>query len=144
MSKETKTQSDALEQYRALLRGQKLRLWLTVAVALVLFAAVGYLWHQVDTAYDSILQTSAQVNEVAGRLQQSLDTLDTEQLDSMLQDLPQITEKLAELDVDALNEVLVRMPELMDAVSDLQQRMEGLQSFFSGFGSGLSGLFGGR
>ena len=135
------------KQNRALLRGQRVRLWMTVCFALVLAAAVAFLWYKVDEGYNSILQTSTQVNELAGRVQESMAELDSEELSQMMEDLPAITEKLSALDVDSLNEVLSRLPALMDLISDLQGRIEALQGALGGIGSGisngLSSLFGG-
>lgn len=156
-SRDLKLQLDRIEaqlqlqdqQNRALLKGQRVRLWMTVGIAVVLCAAVVFLWVRVNQAYADILETSAQVNALAGRLQESLATLDNEELTAMMEDLPVITEKLSALDVDALNEVLTRMPALMDAVTELQEKVAGLQgvldglkSGLSGIGSGLGGLFG--
>ena len=53
------------------------------------------------------------MNELAATLQASLDSVDPEALDSMMQDLPQITEQLKRIDVDALNTVLDKLPALM-------------------------------
>ena len=50
------------------------------------------------------------VNDLADTVQTSLDTLDQAQLDSMMQDLPEITAQLKKVDVDALNKVLTELP----------------------------------
>lgn len=156
-SKDLKLQLDRVEaqlelqdqQNRALLKGQRVRLWLTVGIAVVLLAAVVFLWVRVNQAYADIHETSTQVNALAGRLQESMAELDNEELAAMMEDLPAITEKLSALDVDALNEVLTRMPALMDAVTELQEKVAALQSVLdslkgglSGIGSGIGGLFG--
>ncbi len=127
------------QQNRALLRGQRVRFWLTLALALLLCGVVAFLWVRVNDAYAEILQTTSDVNALAGRLQQSLDTLDNEDLEGLMQDLPVIADKISALDVDALNDVLNRLPALVDAVTDLQQRVKSIQDWFSGLG----GLFGG-
>ena len=66
-------------------------------------------------AYDQVLQASAQVNELASTLQNSLNTLDTAQLDQMMQAMPEIVDQLSKIDVDALNEVLNELPGVLDA-----------------------------
>lgn len=160
-SKDMKIQLDRIEaqlelqdrQNRALLKGQRVRLWLSVGIALVLCAAVVFLWQRVNQAYADIRETSAQVNELAGRLQESLAELDNEELAAMMQNLPAISEKLSNVDVDALNEVLTRMPALMDTITEIQDKITGLQdmmdglregfgNFGSNIGSGIGGLFG--
>ena len=129
------------KQNRALLRGQRLRLALTLLLTAVLCAAVVFLGRRVNAAYDDILQTSRQVNELAARVQDSLDTLDTGELDALVQSLPEITDKLSKVDVDALNEVLTRMPALMDTIADVQGKIADLQRLMNSFTSGLGGLF---
>ena len=68
-------------------------------------------------------------------MQTSLDTLDQSQLDDMMQDLPEITEQLKSIDVDALNKVLTELPSLMDTVSQLQAQVESITNWFNGLGS---------
>ena len=46
---------------------------------------MGGLLLRFNTAYNQVITTCAQVNEIAGTLQDSLAKLDTEQLDSMMQ-----------------------------------------------------------
>ena len=150
-SKDLKLQLDRIEaqlelqdkQNRALLKGQRVRLWLAIGIAVVLCAAVALLWVRVNQAYADIHETSTQVNELAARLQESLAELDSEELTALLNSLPDLTAKLAGVDVDALNEVLTRMPALMDTVTDLQDRVSGLQGIMDGFKGGLGNLFGG-
>ena len=156
-SKDMKIQLDRIEaqlelqdkQNRALLKGQRVRLWVSVGIAAILCAAVVFLWMRVNQAYADIHETSTQVNELAGRLQESLAELDNEELAAMMQNLPAISEKISSLDVDALNEVLTRMPALMDSITEMQEKIAGLQSmmdglsnFGSSIGSGIGGLFG--
>ncbi len=125
-------------QNRAILRGQRVRLVLTLLLALLLCGAVVYLWHQVDLAYADILETTASVNALAARVQQGLEVLDNEELEALMESLPGIADKLSSVDVDALNEALGRIPALADAVTDLQQRVQSIQNWFNN----LSGLFG--
>ena len=75
---------------------------------------------------------------ISDTLQSSLDTLDPDELNNMMQDLPAITEQLKQLDVDSLNTVLQGLPTLMDNVNKLQQQVETITNTFSG----ISALFG--
>ena len=72
---------------------------------------------------------------MADTLQTSLDTLDPDELNSMMQDLPAITEQLKQLDVNSLNTVLQGLPTLMDNVNKLQQQVESITSTFNSIGS---------
>ena len=107
------------QQNRALLRSQKRLLWAAIAIVVVL----------------CLITTCAQVNEIAGTLQDSLAKLDTEQLDSMMQTLPDIADKLSQIDVDALNDVMAKLPATMDAVAQLQQQLNSVASFLGNVGS---------
>ena len=89
------------QQNRALLRSQKRLLWAAIAIVVVLCLIMGGLLLRFNTAYNQVITTCAQVNEIAGTLQDSLAKLDTEQLDSMMQTLPDIADKLSQIDVDA-------------------------------------------
>ena len=125
------------QQNRALLRGQRIRFWMTLILALLLCGVVIFLWVRVNGAYAEILQTTGDVNALAGRLQQSLDTLDNEELEAILHKLPEVADKISGIDTDALNEVLTRVPALVDAVTDLQERVQSIQDWFGGlFGGG--------
>lgn len=126
-------------QNRTLLRNQRVRFILNaVVLALVCVLAVA-LFAMTRSAYREIMTASAQVNEIAATLQNSLNTLDSEELDQMMQTLPDIMDRLASIDVDALNEVLNELPGVLDSVQQLQTDMDQLRSWFSGLGS----LFGG-
>ena len=114
------------QQNRALLRSQKRLLWAAIAIVVVL---------RFNTAYNEVIITCAQVNEIAGTLQDSLAKLDTEQLDSMMQTLPDIADKLSQIDVDALNDVMAKLPATMDAVAQLQQQLNSVASFLGNVGS---------
>lgn len=87
------------QQNRALLRSQKRLLWAAIAIVVVLCLIMGGLLLRFNTAYNQVITTCAQVNEIAGTLQDSLAKLDTEQLDSMMQTLPDIADKLDQIDV---------------------------------------------
>lgn len=132
------------QQNRQLLYHQKLRLVLTCVLALLLAAAVGLLWYRTNQAYEEILAACQQVDELAGTVQGSLDALDPDELAAVMESLPQITEQLRSVDVDALNEVLARLPDLMDNVASIQSQIDAINSWFSKFSStGLGALLGG-
>lgn len=126
-------------QNRRLLRNQRLRMLMNGAVLAVVCLLAVVLFLYTRAAYDKILQASAQVNEIAATLQNSLSTLDSEQLDQMMQTLPDIMDRLASIDVDALNAVLAELPGVLDSVQQLQTDMEQLRSWLGGLGT----LFGG-
>ena len=119
------------QQNRALLRSQKRLLWAAIAIVVVLCLIMGGLLLRFNTAYNQVITTCAQVNEIAGTLQDSLAKLDTEQLDSMMQTLPDIADKLSQIDVDALNDVMAKLPATMDAVAQLQQQLNSVASFLA-------------
>lgn len=124
------------QQNRALLRSQKRLLWAAIAIVVVLCLIMGgLLLLRFNTAYNEVIITCAQVNEIAGTLQDSLAKLDTEQLDSMMQTLPDIADKLSQIDVDALNDVMAKLPATMDAVAQLQQQLNSVASFLGNVGS---------
>lgn len=117
------------KQNRTLLHNQKLRFILSFVVIAALCVVVGVLWYHTNIAYQNIEQTCAQVNEIAGTLQQSLDKLDTAELDAMMEDLPAVADKLASVDVDSLNTVLAKLPAIMDSLTALQNQANSLSSF---------------
>lgn len=123
------------QQNRALLRSQKRLLWAAIAIVVVLCLIMGGLLLRFNTAYNQVITACAQVNEIAGTLQNSLAKLDTEQLDSMMQTLPDIADKLSQIDVDALNDVMAKLPATMDAVAQLQQQLNSVASFLGNVGS---------
>ena len=123
------------QQNRALLRSQKRLLWAAIAIVVVLCLIMGGLLLRFNTAYNQVITTCAQVNEIAGTLQNSFAKLDTEQLDSMMQTLPAIADKLSQIDVDALNDVMAKLPATMDAVAQLQQQLNSVASFLGNVGS---------
>ena len=123
------------QQNRRIMRNQRLRMMMSVAITLVV---LGLFWNHMDQAYKEVMTACTQVNELADTLQSSLDTLDPDELNNMMQDLPAITEQLKQLDVDSLNTVLQGLPTLMDNVNKLQQQVETITNTFSG----ISALFG--
>lgn len=126
------------EQNRSIMKNQRLRMLLTIIITVVLLVVLGLFWNHMDQAYNEVMTACTQVNELADTLQSSLDTLDPDELNNMMQDLPAITEQLKQLDVDSLNTVLQGLPTLMDNVNKLQQQVETITNTFSG----ISALFG--
>lgn len=122
-------------QNRSIMKNQRLRMLLSIVIAVVLLVVLGLFWHRMNTAYTEVMDACGQVNELADTLQTSLDTLDPEELNDMMQDLPAITEQLKQLDVDSLNTVLQGLPTLMDNVNKLQQQVESITSTFDGISS---------
>ncbi len=123
------------QQNRRIMHNQRLRMLLSIAITAVLLIALGVFWYYARIAYTQVMQSTAQVNELANTLQNSLSTVDPEALDSMMQDLPQITEQLKQIDVNALNQVLDGLPTLMDNVNKLQSQVESISQLFNGLGS---------
>lgn len=123
------------QQNRHIMRNQRLRMMLSIAMTVVLLVALGVFWYYSRIAYNQVMQATAQVNELAETLQSSLSTVDPEELDSMMQDLPEITEQLKRIDVDALNQVLDGLPTLMDSVNKLQAQVESIAGLFGNLGS---------
>ena len=112
-------------QNRNIMRNQRLRMLLTVVVTLVLLIALGVFWYYASDAYTQVMQSTTHLNQLAETLQKSLGTVDPEALDSMMQDLPEITEQLKRIDIDALNRVLDGLPVVMDSINSLQSQMQG-------------------
>ena len=119
-------------QNRNIMRNQRLRMLLSVIITLLLLVVLGVFWYHSTLAYEQVMASTAQVNELADTLQRSLDTVDPEALDSMMQDLPEITEQLKRIDIDALNRVLDGLPVVMDSINSLQSQMQGLADTLGG------------
>ena len=126
---------DEITGVLGLMYNRKRLLWAAIAIVVVLCLIMGGLLLRFNTAYNQVITTCAQVNEIAGTLQDSLAKLDTEQLDSMMQTLPDIADKLSQIDVDALNDVMAKLPATMDAVAQLQQQLNSVASFLGNVGS---------
>ncbi len=121
-------------QNRHIMKNQRLRMLLSVVMTVVLLGALGVCWYYSRIAYHQVMDSTAQVNELVETLQNSLDTVDPEALDSMMQDLPEITEQLKRIDVDALNQVLDGLPTLMDSVTRLQTQVQNIAGVFGNLG----------
>lgn len=117
-------------QNRHIMKNQRLRMMLSIVMTVVLLGALGVFWHYSRIAYHQVMDSTAQVNELAETLQSSLDTLDPAELESMMEDLPVITEQIKRIDVDALNKVLDGLPVLMDNFSKLQAQAQAIASAF--------------
>ena len=122
------------------MRSQRQRLILNIVVLAAFAVLAGVLLYYSRIAYDRILQASAQVNELAATLQSSLATLDSAELDEMMQTLPDLVDQLSQIDVDALNEVLQKLPRRDGfCQKPLQTQTERISAWLSNLGS----LFGG-
>lgn len=115
----------------------KICISLLIGLIAVLCVGFGVLFYHGSAAYRSLLQATEQVDTLAGTLQDSLDSMEPGELDRLLQSLPDIAEKLSQLDVDALNQVISEMPDLMQAVEDLERQTSQITGWFSSLG----GLF---
>lgn len=133
---EWKQQLDRLE-VKADRNGRLLRICIGLLIALIAVLCIGFgvLFYHGGIAYRSLLQACEQVDTLAGTIQQSLDSMEPGELDRLLQSLPEIADRLADLDVDALNEVIRQMPALMQSLQELQQGVDQITGWFSGFGS---------
>ena len=129
------------QQNRKIMKNQCRRLILAVVLAVVLVGAVIFLWFSTNAAYEAILETCAQVNELADTVQSSLEVLDPEEIDQLVQELPSLLEQLNRVDVDALNEVANRLPAVMDGIALMQEQVNSLLGTLSNFS--LGALLGG-
>ena len=108
---------------------------LSVVLCVIILAALAFFSWRMNEAYVNVMDACNRVNDLADTVQTSLDTLDQAQLDSMMQDLPEITAQLKKVDVDALNKVLTELPALMDTVNSLQTQVKNISNWFSSLGS---------
>ena len=114
---------------------QRKRMVLSVVLCVIILAALAFFSWRMNEAYVNVMDACNRVNDLADTVQTSLDTLDQAQLDSMMQDLPEITAQLKKVDVDALNKVLTELPALMDTVNSLQTQVQNISNWFSSLGS---------
>ena len=106
------------EQNRRLLRNQKRNLILAVALVAALCVLIAVLMVQFRTAYHTVL-----------------DTLDSAELDAMMQTLPGIADKLSKIDVDALNSVMQKLPSALDTLTAMQEQINTISNFFGNLGT---------
>ena len=123
------------QQNRGIIANQRKRMVLSVVLCVIILAALAFFSWRMNEAYVNVMDACNRVNDLADTVQTSLDTLDQAQLDSMMQDLPEITAQLKEVDVDALNKVLTELPALMDTVNSLQTQVQNISNWFSSLGS---------
>jgi len=120
------------QQNRGIIANQRKRM---VVLCVIILAALAFFSWRMNEAYVNVMDACNRVNDLADTVQTSLDTLDQAQLDSMMQDLPEITAQLKKVDVDALNKVLTELPALMDTVNSLQTQVQSISNWFSSLGS---------
>lgn len=72
-------------------------------------------------------------------VQTTLDSLDPKDLDALMQQLPELVDKLSQLDTDSLNKVMTRLPDTMDALVSLQKQLSGISGFFGSLSGASAG-----
>jgi uncharacterized phage infection (PIP) family protein YhgE len=125
-------------QNRGIIANQRKRMILSVVLVVVILAALAFFGWRMNIAYNNVMDACSRVNDLADTVNTSLATLDQSELDAMMQDLPEITDQLKKIDVDALNNALTQLPALMDTVNSLQSQVQSIVNLFSG----LSSMFG--
>mgnify|MGYP004483740625 FL=1 len=125
-------------QNRGIIANQRKRMILSVVLVVVILAALAFFGWRMNIAYNKVMDACSRVNDLADTVNTSLATLDQSELDAMMQDLPEITDQLKKIDVDALNNALTQLPALMDTVNSLQSQVQSIVNLFSG----LSSVFG--
>lgn len=125
-------------QNRVIIANQRKRMILSVVLVVVILAALVFFGWRMNIAYNNVMDACSRVNDLADTVNTSLATLDQSELDAMMQDLPEITDQLKKIDVDALNNALTQLPALMDTVNSLQSQVQSIVNLFSG----LSSVFG--
>ena len=125
-------------QNRGIIANQRKRMILSVVLVVVILAALAFFGWRMNISYNNVMDACSRVNDLADTVNTSLATLDQSELDAMMQDLPEITDQLKKIDVDALNNALTQLPALMDTVNSLQSQVQSIVNLFSG----LSSVFG--
>lgn len=125
-------------QNRGIIANQRKRMILSVVLVVVILAALAFFGWRMNIAYNNVMDACSRVNDLADTVNTSLATLDQSELDAMMQDLPEITDQLKKIDVDALNNALTQLPALMDTVNSLRSQVQSIVNLFSG----LSSVFG--
>ena len=125
-------------QNRGIIANQRKRMLLSVVLVVMILAALAFFGWRMNIAYNNVMDACSRVNDLADTVNTSLATLDQSELDAMMQDLPEITDQLKKIDVDALNSALTQLPALMDTVNSLQSQVQSIVNLFSG----LSSVFG--
>ena len=122
-------------QNRGIIANQRKRMILSVVLVVVILAALAFFGWRMNIAYNNVMDACSRVNDLADTVNTSLATLDQSELDAMMQDLPEITDQLKKIDVDALNNALTQLPALMDTVNSLQSQVQNISNWFSSLGS---------
>ena len=125
-------------QNSGIIANKRKRMILSVVLVVVILAALAFFGWRMNIAYNNVMDACSRVNDLADTVNTSLATLDQSELDAMMQDLPEITDQLKKIDVDALNNALTQLPALMDTVNSLQSQVQSIVNLFSG----LSSVFG--
>ena len=125
-------------QNRGIIANKRKRMILSFVLVVVILAALVFFGWRMNIAYNNVMDACSRVNDLADTVNTSLATLDQSELDAMMQDLPEITDQLKKIDVDALNNALTQLPALMDTVNSLQSQVQSIVNLFSG----LSSVFG--
>ena len=135
---EWKRQLDRLEE-KADRNARLLHICIGLLAGLLAVLCIGFgvLFYHGSTAYRSLLRACTQVEELAGTVQDSLAALDTDELNRLLQSLPEIADRLNALDVEALNDAIRQVPELLTSVQELERQTGQITGWFNGLG----GLF---
>ena len=98
-------------QNRGIIANQRKRMILSVVLVVVILAALAFFGWRMNIAYNNVMDACSRVNDLADTVNTSLATLDQSELDAMMQDLPEITDQLKKIDVDALNNALTQLPD---------------------------------
>ena len=91
-------------QNRGIIANQRKRMILSVVLVVVILAALAFFGWRMNIAYNNVMDACSRVNDLADTVNTSLATLDQSELDAMMQDLPEITDQLKKIDVDALKD----------------------------------------
>ena len=123
------------QQNRGIIANQHKRMILSIVLVVVILAALAFFGWRMNSAYHNVMVACSRVNDLADTVNASLATIDKDELDAMMQNLPEISEQLKKIDVDALNSALTELPALMDTVNSLQAQVQSISSWFSSLGS---------
>ena len=123
------------QQNRGIIANQHKRMILSIVLVVVILAALAFFGWRMNSAYHNVMDACSRVNDLADTVNASLATIDKDELDAMMQNLPEISEQLKKIDVDALNSALTELPALMDTVNNLQAQVQSISSWFSSLGS---------
>lgn len=123
------------QQNRGIIANQHNRMILSIVLVVVILAALAFFGWRMNSAYHKVMDACSRVNDLADTVNASLATIDKDELDAMMQNLPEISEQLKKIDIDALNSAMTELPALMDTVNNLQAQVQSISSWFSSLGS---------